>query len=268
MLHLTQTYEILTGGYYSGSLSWNKKRTEIDNCFKIYQLQEGEVFVCDEGQTYTLQKGKLYFINGNKLSHQYCQQAFSTHWLHFIPKDLMIHQGLLALPTVTELPLMHLPMPNMEQLLSLDFSSRQDYALEALRAQTYLQLITLELFATYPPDAQAYSVETQRIEPAIQYINKHYKESIKLEQLSGLCCMSPNYFHKIFKSALNTTPADYIALLRMNAALQLLIDERLSIKNIAYELGFTDDAHFCRAFKKYYRITPGEYKKKRGELLF
>ena len=104
MLYLNQTYELLTGGYYLGNSSWNKKHTEIDNCFKIYQLTEGEVFVCDKDQTFNLQKNNLYFINGNKLSSQYCSYSFSTHWLHFIPKNLTIYQGLLSLPTVIKLP--------------------------------------------------------------------------------------------------------------------------------------------------------------------
>lgn len=63
------------------------------------------------------------------------------------------------------------------------------------------------------------------------------------------------------------TPANYLTLLRMNAALQLLTDKQQRIKNIAYELGFTDDAHFCRSFKKYYGISPGEYQKKRKDIL-
>ena len=56
MLYLNQTYEFLTGGYYSGNTQWNKKHSEIDNCFKLYQLTQGEAFICDEKQT--LQAGR------------------------------------------------------------------------------------------------------------------------------------------------------------------------------------------------------------------
>lgn len=45
----------------------------------------------------------MYFINGSKLSKQYCKESFSTHWIHFLPKDLMIYQGLLNLPAVVEI---------------------------------------------------------------------------------------------------------------------------------------------------------------------
>jgi hypothetical protein BACCOPRO_02224 len=54
----------------------------------------------------------------------------------------------------------------------------------------------------------------------------------------------------------------------MNASLQLLINDKYTIKEIAYELGFTDDAYFCRVFKKHYGIISGDYKKRRGEILF
>lgn len=271
MLYLNQTYELLTGGYYSGNSSWNKTHTEIDNCFKIYQLTEGEVFVCDNDQTFNLQKNNLYFINGNKLNNQYCNYSFSTHWLHFIPKSLTIYQGLLSLPTVVKLPTekINFPdlMPQLEKLLTSTASSSWEYSLNILHIQTLLQTITLELFTQYPINQLSISVETQRIEPAMMYMNQYYKEAIKLEQLASQCCMSPNYFHKVFKNTLNMTPANYLTLLRMNAALQLLTDKRLTIKNIAYELGFTDDAHFCRSFKKYYGISPGEYQKKRKDIL-
>ncbi|MBP3518247.1 MAG: helix-turn-helix transcriptional regulator [Parabacteroides sp.] len=183
----------------------------------------------------------------------------------------MIYQGLLSLPTVIKLPAekINFPdlMPQLEKILTSKVSSSWEYSLNILHIQTLLQTITLELFAQYPINQLSTSIENQRIEPAMIYMNQYYKEPIKLEQLANLCCMSPNYFHKIFRNTLNMTPANYLTLLRMNAALQLLTDRRLTIKNIAYELGFTDDAHFCRSFKKYYGIPPGEYQRKRKDIL-
>lgn len=43
MVYLNQTYELLAGGFHAGNKSWNKRHTEIDNCFKLYQLTEGNV---------------------------------------------------------------------------------------------------------------------------------------------------------------------------------------------------------------------------------
>ena len=272
MIYLSQTYEILTGGFYTGSVSWNKKRTEVDNCFKIYQLTEGEVRICDEQQEFTLQKDKTYFINGNKLTRQYCNSSFSTHWLHFIPKDLVVYQGLLSLPLVVELPDVakeqNVLMPDIEQLQSQSAASCYKYTFELLKLQTFIQAFIIRIFEQYPLDENEQTYNIQRLQPAVRYINKHFTESMNLKMLADLCCLSPNYFHKIFTKLLNTTPNNYIALLRMNASLQLLINDKYTIKEIAYELGFTDDAYFCRVFKKHYGITPGDYKKRRGEVLF
>lgn len=271
MIHLYQTYEILTGGFYTGNHLWNKNRTEVDNCFKIYQLTEGEISICNDQQVFSLQKDKIYFINGNKLLHQYCEHSFSTYWLHFIPKDLIIYQGLLSLPAVVELPYevnkQTCLIPDIKQLQSQGTAPYYKNTIELLKTQTFIQTLIISLFEQYPLDNNEYSYNIQRLQPAVQYINKHFRETIKLQQLADICCMSPNYFHKIFTKLLNTTPNNYIARLRMNTSLQLLTCDKHTTKEIAYELGFTDDAYFCRVFKKHFGITPGDYKRRGGEIL-
>lgn len=272
MIHLNQSIEILTGGAYTGSSSWNKKRSETDNCLKIYLLTSGELCLYEDKKEFVLQKNNLYFINGNKLTYQSCSGSFSTYWLHFIPKDLIVRQGLFAVPLVVELPkeayIPYSVLTNINTFISNHFSSYKDYYLETLRMQTFLQTIIVRLLEQYPWENINHTANIQRLEPAIQYINNHFAEEIKLADLAQECCMSPNYFHKLFTGALQTTPINYISLLRMNTALQLLVNNEYTIKEIAYQLGYGDDAYFSRVFRKYYGITPGKYKKKRNELLF
>lgn len=271
-MHLNYSIEILSGGFYSGNHLWNKKHSEIDNCFKVYLLTDGELHVSNDGQDFLLEKGKVYFINGNKLSSQYCNKHFSTHWLHFIPKDLIIYQGLLALPLVVELTTEVFnslnALENIEQLLSGNYSSYKEYYQQSLNTQIFLQSLIVKLIETFPWVTPEQTANIQRIEPAIRYIDNHFTEPIRLEQLAGLCFISPNYFHKLFTSTLGITPVSYITSLRMNSALQLLIGNKYNIKEIGYRLGYNDDAYFSRAFRKFYGLTPGEYKKRRTEILF
>lgn len=271
MYSLNQTTEILIGGSYTGNRSWNKTYSEIDNCLKIYLLISGELYLSGEEQKFLLKKDKLYFINGSKLKYQHCNGSFSTDWLHFIPKDLVIRQTLLAMPLVVEIPVeLHLnynALKNINSLISHNYPSYTEFYLATLRMQTFLQSILVYLLEQYSfEDIKPTNIE--RIEPAIQYINNHFTEDMRLEHLAQKCCMSANYFYKLFTSALQTTPTNYISLVRMNRALQLLVNNEYNIKEIAYKVGFNDDAYFSRVFKKYYGITPGEYKKKRNELLF
>lgn len=271
MIYLNQTYELLTGGFHKGNNTWNKLHTEIDNCFKLYQLTEGSAYVCSEQSEFRLEKGKMYFINGSKLVKQYCKEQFSTYWMHFLPKDLMIYQALLELPAVVEIQTTTLSLINLEKSLDLllDYinikASSWEYALSIMKVQTLIQNAVMQL--TQNCNISTMPTQIFRLEPAVHYINANYKENIHLEELACKCNVSPNYFHKIFKQTFRITPANYIILLRMNAALQLLKDNRSTIKDIAFELGFTDNAHFCKTFKKYYSITPKEYQRSQNMIL-
>ena len=40
MVYLNQTYELLAGGFHAGNKSWNKRHTEIDNCFKLNECPQ------------------------------------------------------------------------------------------------------------------------------------------------------------------------------------------------------------------------------------
>lgn len=273
MLHLNHTIEILTGGSYTGDRSWNKKQSDIDNCFKIYYITKGNLFISGEEKEYLLCEGQCYFINGSKLVTQYCKESFSTHWLHFIPKNLIIHQALLSMPLVCkypeELPDNMAPMQIASSLIAGKSSaSYKEYCMQSLCLQTFIQLIINHLLEQNPWNTPQEVTISNIIAPAIQYIEEHFTEQVRLKQLASCCCMSPNHFHKTFTQTLQITPGNYITRLRMNASLPLLIEEKYNIKEIAYQLGYCTDAYFSRTFKNYYGITPGEYKKKKGEFLF
>ena len=51
---------------------------------------------------------------------------------------------------------------------------------------------------------------------------------------------------------------DYINILRLEEARNLLVYTGLSIKEIAERCGFTSDAYFCNCFRKHYKISPGD----------
>lgn len=265
MIYLNNTYEVTTGGFHIGNTSWNNERSNIDNCFKLYFLKEGEIYIYDNDQTFTLQANNFYFINGYELKGYRCNNQFMVNWLHFAPVDFIIQQGLQSLPTVVQLSEKTNDFIDctelLEKLLSSDVDYTWKYSVEILKFQTLIQTITLELLSKHNIDLSNHSADLMKIEPALVYMKQNFNETIKLEDLANKCHMSSSYFFKIFKKILDTTPFDYIVSLRMNNARILLTDKQNSIKNIAYQLGFTDVAHFCKSFKKYYNVPPGEYQK-------
>lgn len=271
MTYLNCTFELLAGGYYKGNSSWNKRHSEVDNNFKLYVLTEGEACICDKNNEHVLQHHKIYFINGNKLESQYCSNRFSTYWLHFLPKDLLVYRALLSLPTVIEIPddNGHLSplIDNASILLNTFDLPLKERTLKKLELQKLLLTTVIELLQSYTVNLSADIDKIDRINPAILYINEHFKETILLKDLAQLCYMSKTYFHKTFKNVLDITPTAYQTRLRMNAALELLNNKNIPVKEIASELGFTDTSHFCNSFKLYYGIPPKKYQKQEKETL-
>ena len=80
-------------------------------------------------------------------------------------------------------------------------------------------------------------------------------------ELSARYFVHPNHFIRLFRSKTGLTPAKYVKDQRLQAARRLLESTTLSVAEIAERTGETDVANFSRAFKKYYNLSPAEYRK-------
>ncbi|MBE6689444.1 MAG: helix-turn-helix transcriptional regulator [Ruminococcaceae bacterium] len=101
------------------------------------------------------------------------------------------------------------------------------------------------------------------LEPAIEYLKSNYTcHELTNQKLADECNISEVYFRKLFHRIYNTTPKQYITDIRIDRAKQLLSDGILKINAVAYECGFSNQYHFCRAFKAKTGTTPTEYMKR------
>lgn len=97
----------------------------------------------------------------------------------------------------------------------------------------------------------------KNLKRAIEYIIANYTKPITLDDLSGQCNVSKQQVIRYFKSALNTTPIQYINHYRLSKAKELLFRQpQLNIKEIAVELGFENQHYFTRLFSSTYGETP------------
>lgn len=74
------------------------------------------------------------------------------------------------------------------------------------------------------------------------------------------------YFSKLFKKNIGVNLSEYINLQKLELASKLLLETRKSIEFIGYEVGFNHKSYFHRIFKRYYGVTPEEYRKTGGRL--
>ncbi|MCR5507125.1 MAG: AraC family transcriptional regulator [Lachnospiraceae bacterium] len=91
----------------------------------------------------------------------------------------------------------------------------------------------------------------------LEYIDEHLEEGLKVEELAGRCNMSYSHFARKFRELYGQSCKEYIELLRIEKAEELLRFTDQSLNDIGQELGYADCSHFIRMFKKHKGVTPG-----------
>jgi len=90
------------------------------------------------------------------------------------------------------------------------------------------------------------------------YIEKNFKENLSLNDLSELINLSPYYLNRIFCKEIGVSPHMYLIQMRIEKSKELLRDG-LPIIDVAQEMGFADQSHFTKFFKKIIGVTPGRF---------
>jgi len=96
---------------------------------------------------------------------------------------------------------------------------------------------------------------------AIAYANDHYLEDVKLLDVAEDMAVSYHHLSHTFRAVSGFTFREYLTLLRVNKARELLRDETLNITRISSSSGFSEHKHLDAAFKRYFGTTPTQYRK-------
>lgn len=95
----------------------------------------------------------------------------------------------------------------------------------------------------------------------IQFWLKHNLTSeLSLQEIAAQFSLSYRTFTRRFRQATNQTPVEYWQQLRVQTAKELLASSNLSIQEVALEVGYNDQGHLTRVFKKVLSQTPSQYR--------
>lgn len=108
--------------------------------------------------------------------------------------------------------------------------------------------------------------KSESIRSALRYMEEYYMEPITLEEISGYVGVTPQHFSKMFKKELGINYIEWLTNYRIDAAKDLLIEGKSAIKEICYQVGYSDPNYFSRIFKKIVGISPKEYAANTKEL--
>lgn len=100
-----------------------------------------------------------------------------------------------------------------------------------------------------------------------RYIRKNYGQPITLQSLADLIQCNPTYLSNTYSKVFNISPIKKLQNIRMSKAAELLSNSRYSIGEIANHLGYISNSQFTELFKRFYGITPTQFRIKHSIVL-
>ena len=106
---------------------------------------------------------------------------------------------------------------------------------------------------------------SSRVREILQYISENYAENLTLTGLAKKFYVSTSYLSKIFKEEIGKNFLEYVNEVRLMHAVRYLMEEKLTIEQIAEVTGFKNARSFSGKFRERYQILPSEYRKQKKE---
>lgn len=106
----------------------------------------------------------------------------------------------------------------------------------------------------------------KRIRKVLNFIDENLDNELSLENLAEIGNYSPFHFHRIFRGIIGETLQEYITRKRMEkSAMMLSHQKQRPLEEIFLEVGFKSNSTFSKTFKKYFGISPTDFRKKSPE---
>ena len=129
---------------------------------------------------------------------------------------------------------------------------------EVDRSQRIYRILCSLLF----PAARTGGVpENDAIAQAVRFIDEHLFEPLSVRRVADEVSLSPSHFSRLFRSTTGFSPHEYIMLHRIDEAKALLQSTRLSVKEIAFRVGYRSEVNFIAAFTEKTGSSPTQFRR-------
>ncbi|MCD2346436.1 MULTISPECIES: AraC family transcriptional regulator [Clostridium] len=282
-------------GHVNYSTPW-KHFTRTISEYVMYFVKNGELYMRENNSDYVLKRGDILLLEPNIEHTGFKASNCHYYYIHFkhnglssygeddftqICSDIYIKRKLSLLSNVfSEKPstdsIHYLPKCYHYKNVSELFSklTENDYIfyqkLEGYKISASLKFadLLMEICRQYASEIlenshPQFSKSALKIRKIINYLEKAYNCKITSHDIEDLCESNYDYVNRIFQRTTGHTIFNYLNLIRIKQAMDLIYTTSLKYSEIGYLVGINDPYYFSKLFKKYTGMTASQYAKNR-----
>jgi AraC-like DNA-binding protein len=166
-------------------------------------------------------------------------------------------------------PAIHLRLSSLFSAISHQIVQQEDVYWSCRSVSFLLELLLLLSRFLYTPEVIGQDVPSGclrdlggEVDPIVLYLHTHYQEKITIAELTRQFHTNRTTLSERFREATGMPVMAYLIQLRLNLAAAMLRDTGLPVTEIQQRVGFSDDSHFRRTFRKYTGASPGKYRQR------
>ncbi len=236
-----------------------KSNYVVEMCEKKYDIKENEIIIIPSGELH-----HIFAKVGRRLIIQFDDSILGKHPL-FAAVMRSISSPVLITPEY-DAELHHIAKKGILDIFELYYSTSE--LAEVRIYEIFINiLVTLrdfqlkKQFDCIESNHEKVNEYSKMFDKVFRYIDKNYMYDITLELLADFSGYSKYHFSRIFKQYSSVSYIDYLNEKRIKEAENMLLNDDVSITEIAVRSGFKSLATFNRAFKKLKHCTPSEFKR-------
>lgn len=177
------------------------------------------------------------------------------------------HPYMVTLTDGLQLPLVGRPRGDRDWYLEAELIASQYWARTVtgrVEADAGLFRLIAALLVERSTENSRHPAKGQRGEAVLDRVTSFARsrlaKPLTLEELAATGRVSTSHLTRLFRTHLGYPPMAYLTRLRMIKARELLLDDRLSVKEVAFQVGYPDAHHFARAFHQFDGLSPSQYR--------
>lgn len=244
---------------------------------KLILFLDGEASYIIEGKTYPLKNRDILFVSAGEIHRPvtYPDKPYERIVIYASPEFLQ-HCGqekadleeCFRTAHATS-SVMHMPPGQSHDLLFHMKKLEKIAHQQGFANELYIEILFIEFMILLNRSLQDHELHhihaatyDKNIQALIEYINNHLGDDLSIDELAQQSYLSKYYLMRKFKADTGYSIHQYITSKRLLMARSLITTTDQPITDICYTCGFRDYSAFSREFKKQFKTTPKEYRKK------